>query len=81
MTGAPAQPEFQQWELAEIYRLLAPGGTYYGDPPERWDRRTLHAQIRARLTERRGGTYYQVGDAIREADEALAAEKLRGDSR
>ena len=81
MTGAPAQPEFQPWELAEMYRLLAPGRAYRGDPPERWDRRTLHAQIRARMTERRGGTYYQAGDAIREADERLAADTLQGGAR
>jgi len=74
----PIEPPLQGWELAEIYRLIAPGQTY-ADPPEDWDFRLKLSMLRTKLREARGGTRAEAGDTIRDRDEEHGAD--RTDSR
>jgi hypothetical protein len=68
----PLQPPLQRFELAELFRVICPGVTYLGDPPEKWSRPVLLAQLRVHLAEIRGGTRLEAGEAIREQDERIA---------
>ena len=49
MTGRGADFRLRRPELAAIYRLLDPEGTYLGDPPERWHVDSLIRGIRTRI--------------------------------